>query len=91
VENIPMKPQPAPIAGSQLAWVKENVDPQKRGRIKVAFLWQKNVNKTTNWVRIQSVDAGTSGAFPKNRGHVSIPELDDLVMMGFEYGDPNRP
>jgi uncharacterized protein involved in type VI secretion and phage assembly len=28
---------------------------------------------------------------PKNRGFVFIPEKNDIVMIGFEYGDPNRP
>jgi uncharacterized protein involved in type VI secretion and phage assembly len=91
VENIPVAPHSAPVTGPQLAWVKENVDPEKHGRIKVQFQWQKDVGKTTNWIRVQTVDAGTSGAFPKNRGHVFIPELDDQVMIGFMYGDPNRP
>ncbi len=91
MKNVPMEPCPAPVATPQLAWVKKNVDEQKRGRIKVQFQWQKKMNKTTNWIRVQTVDGGTSGAFPKNRGHVFIPELDDQVMIGFEYGDPNRP
>ena len=60
-------------------------------RQRVQFQWQKDKNKTTNWIRVQTLDAGTSGPFPKNRGHVFIPELDDQVMIGFEYGDPNRP
>ena len=91
VQNIPMQPVVTPVAQPQLAWVKYNVDEKERGRIKVQFQWQKDKGKTTNWIRVQTLDAGTSGPFPKNRGHVFIPELDDQVMIGFEYGDPNRP
>ncbi|MDR2145965.1 MAG: phage baseplate assembly protein V [Tannerella sp.] len=91
VENIPMKQIDYPKAYPQLAWVKENVDTQKRGRIKVQTQWQKNTGKTTNWIRVQTEDAGSSKVFAKNRGHVFIPEIDDQVMIDFEYGDPNRP
>ncbi|MDR0794718.1 MAG: phage baseplate assembly protein V, partial [Tannerella sp.] len=91
VEYIPMQPVVTPVAQTQLAWVKENVDEKERGRIKVQLQWQKDKGKTTNWIRVQTLDAGTSGPFPQNRGHVFIPELDDQVMIGFEYGDPNRP
>jgi uncharacterized protein involved in type VI secretion and phage assembly len=91
MENIPMKPVPTPNANPQLATVKQNVDEKEHGRIKVQLQWQKKANKTTNWIRVQTLDAGASGAFPKNRGHVFIPETGDQVMIGFEYGDPSRP
>jgi uncharacterized protein involved in type VI secretion and phage assembly len=57
----------------------------------VEFQWQKDINKTTNWIRVQTPDAGKSEKVPKNRGFVFIPEKDDIVMIDFEYGDPNRP
>ena len=91
VENVPMEPPPFLMAGPQLAWVKENVDPQKRGRIKVQTQWQKITGKTTNWIRVQTEDAGFSSVFAKNRGHTFLPEIGDQVMLDFEYGDPNRP
>ena len=91
VENIPMPPVNCPIACSQLAWVFSNDDDMQLGRVKVQTQWQKKVNKTTNWIRVQTPDAGKSDKVPKNRGFVFIPEKDDIVMIDFEYGDPNRP
>jgi uncharacterized protein involved in type VI secretion and phage assembly len=57
--------------------------------VQVQFDWQKRSGKNTNWIRVQSPDAGGSGV--ANRGMVFIPEEGDQVMVGFEYGDPNRP
>jgi len=91
LNNIPMDPCPAPIAGSQLAWVKSNADPKSRGRVQVQLQWQKKENKSTNWIRVQTPDAGKSDDVSNNRGFVHIPEEGDIVMVGFEYGDPDRP
>jgi uncharacterized protein involved in type VI secretion and phage assembly len=57
--------------------------------VQVQFDWQKRSGKNTNWIRVQSPDAGGSGV--ANRGMVFIPEEGDQVMVGFEYGNPNRP
>ncbi|MDR3095431.1 MAG: phage baseplate assembly protein V [Bacteroidales bacterium] len=91
VENIPMAPVYFPKAFSQLATVKSNDDEKKLGRVKIEFQWQKAKGKTTNWIRVKTPDAGKSDTVPKNRGFVFIPEKDDIVMIDFEYGDPNRP
>ena len=42
-------------------------------------------------MRVQSPDAGKSDKVAKNRGFVFIPEPGDLVMVGFEQGNPDRP
>lgn len=89
IENIPMEPVKMPIANPQIATVKDNTD--DKGRIKVQFQWQKLNSKSTNWIRVQTPDAGKSDDVPTNRGQVFIPETGDMVMVGFEYGDPNRP
>ena len=73
----------------EVATVTSNSDPKNMGRVQVQFDWQKPVSKNTNWIRVQSPDAGGSGM--KNRGMVFIPEVGDQVMVGFEFGDPNRP
>lgn len=91
MKYIPMSPCPAPMTGPQLAWVKSNADEKELGRVKVQFQWQKKNDKTTNWIRVKSSDAGKSDIVPKNRGLVTIPEENDIVMVGFEYGDPDRP
>lgn len=71
----------------QMATVSNNSD--SMGRVMVQFDWQKRMGKSTNWIRVQSPDAGGNGM--TNRGLVFIPEVGDQVMVGFEYGDPNRP
>ncbi len=91
LEVIPMAQPPLPLAQPQIASVKTNDDEKKLGRVKVEFQWQKKAGKTTNWIRVQATDAGKSDKVPNNRGLVTIPEKDDIVMVGFEYGDPNRP
>lgn len=73
----------------EVATVTSNSDPKNMGRVQVQFDWQKPISKNTNWIRVQTPDAGGSGM--KNRGMVFIPEVGDQVMVGFEFGDPNRP
>jgi len=63
----------------------------RRGLVKVQTDWQKFKNKTTNWIRCQAPDAGKSDKVGQNRGFIHIPEKDDIVMLGFEYGSPDRP
>jgi uncharacterized protein involved in type VI secretion and phage assembly len=90
-ESIPMEAVTQPKAFPQIATVKDNKDEKQRGRVKVEFQWQKDQGKTTNWIRVATPDAGKSDLVPKNRGIVFIPEKGDIVMIDFEYGDPNRP
>lgn len=73
----------------EMAVVCGNNDPSGLGRVQVQFDWQKRAGKTTNWIRVQTPDAGGSGM--ANRGLVFIPEIGDQVMVGYEYGDPSRP
>ncbi|WP_039425518.1 phage baseplate assembly protein V, partial [Porphyromonas gulae] len=75
----------------EMAIVSDNKDPNGQGRVRVQFDWQKPKGLSTNWIRVQTPDAGTSGTVTANRGFVSIPEEGDQVMVGFEYGDPHRP
>lgn len=90
LENIPVFNAVSQIALPEIATVKDNKDKNNQGRVKVTFDWQKN-NKTTNWIRVQTPDAGTSDKVPGNRGFVCIPEVGDQVMIGYEHGDPSRP
>lgn len=88
--HIPVPDVKRPLALPELATMKENNDDKGQGRVKVAFDWQKN-GKTTNWIRVQTPNAGVSGAVPKNRGWVFVPEVGDQVMVSYEHGNPDRP
>ncbi len=79
------------FAYPEVAIVSDNNDPESQGRVQVCFDWQKPKWISTNWIRVQTPDAGKSQDVPTNRGFVFIPEVGDQVMVGFEYGDPNRP
>lgn len=91
MEYIPIKDIRTPVAYSMLAEVTDNADPENMGRVQVQFAWQKSKNKTTNWIRVRSLDAGSSKTVSKNRGFVFVPEIGDQVMVDFELGDPCRP
>ena len=79
------------IAYPEVATVSANNDPRGQGRVQVQFYWQKPLSLTTNWLRVQTPDAGSSDQVSSNRGLVAIPEVGDQVMVGFEHGDPHRP
>lgn len=87
-----------PVAGSVLATVIKNDDPDKQGRVKVEFPFAQD-RVSDVWLRVMSPDAGglvgygnkKKGVVEKNRGMVFVPEEGDQVMVGFEFGDPNRP
>ena len=91
MEYIPTEDMRMPIAHAMLAEVTDNADPENMGRVQVQFAWQKSKNKTTNWIRVRSLDAGSSETVSKNRGFVFVPEIGDQVMVDFELGDPCRP
>lgn len=80
-----------PVAYPEMARVLSNDDPKNQGRVKVQFMWQEIDGGESYWMRVQSPDAGKSEQVAKNRGFVFIPEPGDLVMVGFEQGNPDRP
>ena len=90
MEYIPVPEIPMPLAMPELATVTSNKDDKKLGRVKVRFDWQED-GKTTNWIRVQTPDAGVSDKVPGNRGFVYIPEENDQVMVSYEHGNPDRP
>jgi len=87
-----------PIANSVIATVIKNDDPDNQGRVKVEFPFAQD-RVSDIWLRVMSPDAGglvgygnkKKGVVEKNRGMVFVPEEGDQVMVGFEFGDPNRP
>ncbi|EKB59903.1 type VI secretion system Vgr family protein [Bergeyella zoohelcum] len=78
-----------PTTEPQLATVISNTDPKGQGRVQVRFDWQ--LHDTTDWIRVMTPDAGSSGKVSKNRGFMAIPEVGDQVMIGFQHNHPDRP
>lgn len=76
--------QQARIYGVVVAIVTNNRDPEKLGRLKVRFPWLSDVNESA-WARLCTPLAG------KGRGFYYLPEIDDEVLVAFEFGDINRP
>lgn len=92
-DSLKVMPNPygtKPVAEPQLAVVKSTEDPDNIGRVKVQLLWQKD-NETTPFIRVMSPHAGMRNSNKKNRGTFFTPEVDDYVMIGFHYNDPDRP
>jgi uncharacterized protein involved in type VI secretion and phage assembly len=87
-----------PPLSSVLGKVIWNNDPEGLGRVRVEFPFARDRQSYT-WLRVMSPDAGglldtereDKGKVAKNRGMVFVPEEGDQVMVGFEFGDPNRP
>lgn len=75
----------APIAQPELAKVFKNNDPDSLGRIKVKFYWGNQQECESQWMRI--TQAYTGG--PK--GMLWIPELEDQVIVGYEFNNPDLP
>ena len=78
-----------PLAESQIATVISNTDPENQGRVQVRFDWQ--MHETTEFIRVMTPDAGSSGKVSKNRGFMAIPEVGDQVMVNFQHNHPDRP
>lgn len=87
--TMPVTKPPMPIAESILGKVSSHEDPQGQGRIQVDFAFANQYSRI--WMRVMTPNAGSSDVVGQNRGMVFIPEKGDQVMVGFEYGDPNRP
>ncbi|MCL1851373.1 MAG: phage baseplate assembly protein V [Bacteroidetes bacterium] len=76
-----------PKAEPQRAVVMDNKDPEKLGRVRVQFLWQKqqDENWMTPWIRIAQPHGGT------DKGFYFIPEIEEEVLIGFENGNAEKP
>lgn len=66
------------------AVVTNNTDPDNFGRVKVKFDWLGD-NIESDWARVAAPGAG------KERGMLWLPEVDDEVLVAFEFGDFNHP
>ena len=77
----------APLFGVYPALVVDVVDPDERGRVMVRLPWAPDLNRADYeaWARIATLMAGSE------RGTWFIPDVDDEVLVAFEYEDINRP
>ncbi|HKA43801.1 MAG TPA: type VI secretion system tip protein TssI/VgrG [Burkholderiales bacterium] len=73
------------IQGTQTALVVGNgeIDPDKHGRVKVQFHWDRK--GATCWVRVAQLMAG------KSWGAMFLPRVGQEVIVDFLEGDPDRP
>jgi len=86
-----MTPKPV-ISGSQTAIVVgkegEEIWTDKYGRVKVQFHWDRvgeNNENSSCWVRVSHPTAG------KNWGWISLPRMNQEVIVSFLEGDPDQP
>ena len=83
---LPMMERRILKASPQRAIVKNPLDPQKLGRVQVAYPWQ-SVNDTnfSPWLRVAYPMATGEGGF------MFFPEIGDEVLVDYEGGNIERP
>src|SRR2546430_15693012 len=73
-----------PIHGVVVAQVTNNDDPEKLGRVKLKFPWLSD-SYESDWARMMQTGAGPDS------GMEFLPEVNDEVLVAFEFGDVRRP
>ncbi len=66
----------------------EQIFTDKYARVKVQFHWDREGQKDENsscWVRVGALHAG------QEHGFLTVPEVDDEVIVAFLEGDPDQP
>lgn len=72
------------INGVVIAQVTDNNDPNNQARVKLKFPWLDD-NYESDWARVTQLGAGP------NSGALFMPEVNDEVLVAFEFGDIRRP
>jgi uncharacterized protein involved in type VI secretion and phage assembly len=72
------------VKGVAVATVTQNKDPQRLGRVRIAYPWDPRKGESY-WARIAVPMAG------KERGTFFLPEVGDEVLVAFERGDFRSP
>ena len=72
------------IYGIVIAIVTNNDDPDELGRVKLKFPWLAD-SYESDWARLVQLGAGPDS------GAVFLPEVNDEVLVAFEFGDIRRP
>jgi phage protein D/phage baseplate assembly protein gpV len=70
--------------GLAVGVVTDNQDPQRLGRVKIWLPWLTG-SDASYWARVIAPGAGN------DRGIWFMPEINDQVLVGFEYGDIHYP
>ena len=73
-----------PVFGVVVAQVTNNNDDKKLGRVKLKFPWLSD-NYESDWAWMTQFGAGPDS------GAVFLPEVNDEVLVAFEFGDVRRP
>jgi phage protein D len=82
--SVPASAAGPPIHGVVVALVTNNDDPQKLGRVKLKFPWLSD-GYESDWARMTQAGAGPDS------GVEFLPEVNDEVLVAFEFGDVRRP
>ncbi len=70
---------------SQRAIVTANDDPLNLGRIQIRYPWQEEGNPTSPWVPVAQPFASSNAAIK------FAPQVGDEIIIGYEYGEIERP
>ena len=81
---VPTSAAGPPVYGVVVAQVTNNDDPEKLGRVKLKFPWLSDTYES-DWARMTQFGAGPDS------GAVFLPEVNDEVLVAFEFGDVRRP
>ena len=73
-----------PVYGLVIGIVTDNDDPEGLGRVKLKFPWLAD-SYESDWARMAQAGAGP------NSGAIFLPEVNDEVLVAFEFGDVRRP
>lgn len=74
-----------PFCETQVAEVTDINDEDRLGRVKVQFIWQKDTDEKSPWLRIASPYTGG------DKGFYIVPEIGDQVLVDFEHHNPDKP
>lgn len=87
-ESLPFPPVyqecQKPVGMIEIAEVVDNKDPDKLGRVKIKFYWQRNDAESV-WVRVSSLYSGAG------KGILFTPELGAQVIIGYQHNNPSQP
>lgn len=85
VYPMPIKGRISKQASPQVAYVTDTDDPCSRGRIRIRYPWQKTTGDQSPWIRVATPFSS------KKSGIKFMPQIDDEVIIDYEFGNIERP